>query len=378
MARGPHGQVNADALRQWLTEKDYRRRAFQREVLKAAQALAVRRNELPPKPESIYALVKRWDEKLENQEPLYVTDASREILEELGGETSANWFPSASAGATQNIQDENKHPPSNKRLISNSRNTQDGTRRVPNTGPVPPHGNRSREAEFDEIFKDDYPKDVYEDDFNRAIGASFTGTNLRRIVKEDEKLDHLKHLLDRITSKKALLSNDDCDVKVLMHHPKCDDELCRLGRMQDEGRDSGNLDSYRAHLHINLSVFCLLRAKYGNKVKIRTMKYMPAFGLDLYRYTPTGGACYVRMYPLPDPDVDNKDKPTFRLTHRDGYWYTEFKKQFDRHWNAVSTDLQDKYPWETGIDKIKGDFSEELQELLKDVLGSRTLRQSRR
>jgi hypothetical protein len=380
MAQLPkHGiPVAIDVLHQWLKDKDWGLKEFQEETFKAAQDLARRRNRKAPRKASIFSLVKRWHTKLQKRQPLRVFEHNHELLQQLGGEASADWFPSLKPDTAQNSADETEYSRTIEQHISSGNVAQRPAQVTRSSDELPPLGDRSREPEFDEIFKDDYLKETYETDFKLAIGAAFTGTNLRRIVRADEKLDHLKHLLDRITSDKALLDDKDCDVKILMHHPQCNEILCRLARMQDEGRDTGDLKLYRANVRENLSVFCLLRAKYGDKIKIKTMNYMPAFGLDLYRYAPTGaGTCYVRMYPLPDPAVDNKDKPIFRLTHRDGYWYQEFRKQFDRHWNGVGTDLPD-HSWEIDVEKIKGEFSDELRELLQEVLRGRRTRQIRR
>lgn len=229
-----------------------------------------------------------------------------------------------------------------------------------------------RQAALSELFKDYYDKRDFEKDFAEAIGLSITGPNLRRFMSEEGGflIHQVKGLLDKISSPPFVDDEDqkDRDVKVLMHDPDSK-VVCAMAMIQDEGPGHGVLRNYRQLVRTNLSIFCLLRAGYGDKVKIRTMNYMPAFGLDLFRYAnKNAGTCYVRYYPLPDPYETYKDKPVVRLVQPDGYWFTEAKKQFDRHWFGVGKDLPKRYPWRPTIEKVWETLSTELQKLLEDVL----------
>ncbi len=121
--------------------------------------------------------------------------------------------------------------------------------------------------------------------------------------------------------------------------------------IQDQGPGK-ILKEYQKLVRTNLSAFCGLRAKCrnGQNLKIRTMNYMPAFGLDLFDGVNT---LYVRFYPLPDGSETFIDKPILRLAEADGDWHTFFKNQFYQHWDGgIAVNVPEDYPWESAREEL--------------------------
>ena len=154
-----HGtEVNTAALRQWLAKKKYGLREFQREAFKAAQQLADFKDHSHPRKSSVHALVKRWHVKLLTKQPLYVIEPTREILECLGGDEAASWFPFPTAKPTQSAIDDANDPQTTERALPSGADAQNATQ-VRRSAEWCSRTGLNREAIFDEIFRDDYPKE---------------------------------------------------------------------------------------------------------------------------------------------------------------------------------------------------------------------------
>lgn len=239
--------------------------------------------------------------------------------------------------------------------------------------------NTIRRAFFDEVFKLDYDGGEFESDLQEAVALSISGTNLRRVIV-DGRIAGIIEMLERLVAEEKTAQNEgwkvsDHVVQILMHHPRS--MVMRTAMIQDQGPGAKDFQRYQQLVHRNLSIFCLLRERFPTKVQIRTMNYMPAFGLDLLRHSKEGASvCYVRVYPLPDPDETYKDKPIARLTPTDGEWYARFAEQFERHWNGVGKDLRKSYPWWGTIAsmKAKRELRPELLAIFEKVASERTKR----
>ena len=210
-----------------------------------------------------------------------------------------------------------------------------------------------REGLLNRILQRNYNFRQYEIDLKNARSLSITGSNLRRIVT-NRYLPAIHKVMMRAKD------TDEPNVKVLMHDPLSN--LCETAMIQDKGFGS-NIHEYRELVATNLSAFCWLRAKSprGDKLLIRTMEYMPTFGLDVIDGGSRESSIWIRFYPLPDPSEDDKDKPIVRLTENDGFWYEFFSKQFDQHWDCgIATDVADTYDWQSQETKFKSKLTAKL------------------
>jgi hypothetical protein len=171
------------------------------------------------------------------------------------------------------------------------------------------------------LLEQRYPTREYDNDFENATELWISGTNLRRIVV-DVTLAPVRHVL----------SKKDGLVKILMHRPR--DLVCKYAMLQ-EGLD--DLTAYRVDVREHLTKFFELRAEgqFKDKLKIKTIDYMLAFGLDVMNGSrdDAGSVVYLRMYPLPQAGTKKfDDQPIIRFRRNDRRWYDFFKKQFTYHW----------------------------------------------
>src|ERR1700733_1517546 len=166
------------------------------------------------------------------------------------------------------------------------------------------------------LLEERYPGQ-YNLDFENAEELWILGTNLQRIVA-NKKLKQIRQILSRNGS-----------VRILMHRPAYQ-AACKFAMIQEGLNDWGG---YCLGVRNNLLKFFELRAeqRIGQRLEIRTINYMLAFGLDVMNADNqnAGSAVYLRMYPLPPSGLNNfEDQPVVMFRPNDGRWYDFFKDQF--------------------------------------------------
>lgn len=185
-----------------------------------------------------------------------------------------------------------------------------------------------------------YPAE-YDKDFERAGELWMTGSNMRRIATDDGDGYYLQCIKEIIRTGGT--------VKLLMNHP--DSPVLEYSMMQDPA-GAKNLDAYKKVVRDNLAAFCRIRAGEGGKnLQIRTINYMPTFGLDIMNGShPELAIVYVRFYPLPKRNVALADRPIVKFNRNDDRWCKFFLEQFENHWNdeaqdGWAVDLPPDYPY---------------------------------
>ncbi len=169
------------------------------------------------------------------------------------------------------------------------------------------------------MLYDVYP-DSYLSSLEKAKVLWITGTNLRRLVVDHEKL--LKDFVKEGGKIRAiLLSRNPCAIN--------------YAAQQDSGYDADSNNFLSTIKKAENVLNELKNSGKPNQVIIKRTDYPLPFGLDAVDIeTEDKGIIYVRFYPFHTGD---SDKPILVLKAHQSKWYAFYKKQLEIQWEHYAT-----------------------------------------
>lgn len=160
-------------------------------------------------------------------------------------------------------------------------------------------------------------------DLERTVRASITGTSLRRLELEHERI-------------REILVRDNTSAIQVLFVDYMKKELCRYAAIQEFGKDNAKtVKRFKDRLKKNAAWWFDLRKEFNERVEIKKIDFPLAFGLDVLEFKAGGGTVYVCLYPLMDGG-EEQDKPIVEIRNGDKTWHSFYKKQFERHWKRAA------------------------------------------